>query len=212
MPILPNTSAAGPSGPGFPMQNTGLHSRTPSQKPGPSPQPTAADLTYVEPILSRPVKVRIDAGIPRQTQILIQAKTRRATALINLAASKLTDEQKEIIHLLRAIVIVPAKLPSGAPTTIRTGIDVFRGLFTLLDTYVTAPGVTPSFFASDLAHDSFHIWQHLHGKDNTPQDASSLEREADDFQITVGRFFGLTEANIEYLKNDTHTFYNTGKY
>ena len=145
MPILPGTTAASPSSQGSPLQNMGLRNRTPPQKPAPPPP---VDLTYLEPILGRSVKVRIDAGIPRPTQISIQAKIRRAISLINLAASKLTGEQKDIIHLLQAIVIVPAKLPGGAPTSIRTGIDVYRGVFTLLDTYMTAPGVTPSFFAS----------------------------------------------------------------
>lgn len=179
----------------------------PPARPAP-PRP----LDFSLGILGKTVNVHIDAGIPDPTQRSIQAKITGATALLNAAASHLTADQIRIINLLTAFRILPARRADGTPTSARTGIDVYSGVFTLLDTYVTAAGITTSFFASDIAHDSYHIWQHQHGQNNTPANAARLEHDANQFQIAVGRFVGLTPANIAYILRDTHTFYNTGRY
>ncbi len=196
------------------VQSVGLHKPS-SFLPLAATRPVIAkakDLDYMMSLLGKAIEVHIAAGIPGQVQRAIKLKINHSITIINLAASKLTTQQKEIIHLLNGIIIAPSQDAKGLPTATRTGIDVQSGVFTLLDSYVTAPGVTPPFFASDMAHDSFHIWQHLHGQENTRENAAKLERDADDFQIAVGRHLGLTDANIKYLQNDTHTGYNTGRY
>lgn len=73
-------------------------------------------------------------------------------------------------------------------------------------------GSTTAWIASTIAHDAYHVTQYKHGEVYNRQTALRLEHEANQFQISVGATFGLTPAQLEYLRNDTHTLYNTPPY
>jgi hypothetical protein len=56
------------------------------------------------------------------------------------------------------------------------------------------------------------VTQFQQGEIYNKQTAPRLEREANQFQIRVGATFGLTQSQIDYIRNDTHTLYNTPPY
>ncbi len=73
-------------------------------------------------------------------------------------------------------------------------------------------GSTAAWLASTIGHDAYHVTQFQHGEIYNKQTAPRLEREANQFQMRVGATFGLTQSQIDYIRNDTHTLYNTPPY
>ena len=84
--------------------------------------------------------------------------------------------------------------PLNCPTQANTGLEWGTGL------------------ASTIGHDAYHVTQFQQGEIYNKQTAPRLEREANQFQIRVGAKFGLTQSQIDYIRNDTHTLYNTPPY
>ncbi len=107
--------------------------------------------------------------------------------LLNDNAGKLTDEEKKSIANIKTIDV--------DPTASRSSADVQTGTF-----HANAGQLAEGSarFATDIAHDSFHITQWKSGRAST---GGPAEREATYFQIGVAGKIGLSEGEINKLKD-----------
>jgi RHS repeat-associated protein len=161
-----------------------------------------AQQQYTATILGQNVPVSITSGTAAQ-QKSIRADLDAAVGDINGYAGKLSAADIKTIHNIKSITV---------NDQLRTGVNVKTGAFNLRSTYILAPGDTTAWLASAIAHDAYHVTQYQQGLVYNRQTAAGLERAANAFQMRVGATFGLTRAQLNYLKNDTHTLYNTVPY
>ena len=161
-----------------------------------------AQQQYTATILGQNVPVTITSGTAAQQKI-IRGDLDAAVGDINGHAGKLSAADIKTIHNIKSITV---------NDRLRTGMNVKTGAFNLRSTYVLAPGDTTAWLASAVAHDAYHVTQYQQGLVYNRQTAAGLERAADAFEMRVGAIFGLTPAQLNYLKNDTHTLYNTAPY
>jgi hypothetical protein len=157
----------------------------PQGKPQPSAgqRPTKDHVT----ILNNSVAVTYAKGISDKDRDAALAVIKSAVALLNDNAGKLTDEQKQSIANIKTIDV--------DPTASRSSADVQTGTFHA-NAGQLAEGTAR--FATDIAHDSFHMLQWKSGRAYT---GGPAEREATYFQIDVGRKIGLSEGDTNRLKN-----------
>ncbi|MGH7241281.1 MAG: hypothetical protein ACREGB_03230, partial [Candidatus Saccharimonadales bacterium] len=152
-------------------------------------------------ILGHDIDIGIEGDIPESEQVDIQVKLDVAIGDIDEHAGALSQSEAEIIQGINGITVNDNE---------RTGINVQTGIFNLKSMYIEESST--AWLASVIGHDAYHVFQYQLGESYNPQTASVLEREADLFQIQVGKIFGLTPYEIEYIENDRHTFYNTNPY
>ena len=124
---------------------------------------------------------------PAKDRASAHAAITSAVKLLNDNAARLSGEEKKSIANIRTIDV--------DPTASRSSVDVVLGTL-----HVNAGQLTedPARFATDIAHDSFHIAQ---WKAGSPSSGAAAERDATHFQIGIGRKIGLSEKQIGYLKN-----------
>ncbi len=158
-------------------------------EPQGKPQPSAAQLPRRDhvTILDNSVAVTYAKGVSDRDRDSALAAIKSAVALLNGNAGKLTDEEKKSIANIKTIDVDPKASRSSA--------DVQTGTFHA-NAGQLAEGTER--FATDIAHDSFHILQWKSGRAHT---GGSAEREATNFQIGVGVKIGLSEADIKDLKH-----------
>lgn len=157
---------------------------------------------YKARILGRDVNILIWANSPEQSQEL-RKRLNEATAVINQHAQHLSPEDVQIIRNVSGITVDETK---------DTGVDPETGIYNIRPSYITSPGDTPVWLASTFAHEGYHVAQRKSGKVYNRQTAPALEREADDVQIRAGTVLGLLPYQIEALREDTHTRYNSPRY
>ncbi|HKW74071.1 MAG TPA: RHS repeat-associated core domain-containing protein, partial [Terriglobales bacterium] len=162
----------------------------------------AKQLQFTANILGQKIQVTITGGTGKE-QVAIRDRLDAAIRDINQHADKLTPSDVKTIHNVKTITIDDTK---------RTGVDVKSGTYNLRSTYVMAKGSSTAWIASTIAHDAYHVTQYQRGEVYNRQTAARLEHEADQFQLRVGAKFGLTPAELNYIRNDTHTLYNTSPY
>ena len=185
--------AQGNGGPPEPWTN--------EQSEGPENDPEAQN-QYTATILGQKVSVTIIGGTA-DDRSAIRGRLDAAIGDINQHAGDLSASDAKTIHNVKSITVDDGK---------RTGIDVKTGAYNLKPGYVTAPGSSTAWLASTIAHDAYHVTQSQRGEVYNRQTAPRLEREANAFQMRVGAKFGLTAAELNYIRNDTHTYYNTPPY
>jgi len=158
-------------------------------EPQGKPQPSAAQLPRRDhvTILDNSVAVTYAKGVSDRDRDSALATIKSAVALLNGNAGKLTDEEKKSIANIKTIDV--------DPKASRSSTDVQTGTFHA-NAGQLAEGAAR--FATDIAHDSFHILQWKSGRAHT---GGSAEREATYFQIGVGVKIGLSEADIKDLKH-----------
>ena len=138
-------------------------------------------------ILGKSIAVTYAKGTSEKDRQSALAAIKAAAELINNNASKLTDAEKSSIANITTIDV--------DPTASRSSADVSTGTFHANSAQL-AEG-TPRF-ATDIAHDGFHITQWKSSRSYT---GGPAESEATYFQIGVGRKVGLSEDDIKILKN-----------
>jgi len=127
---------------------------------------------------------------PRELAVA-KDKVGAAVRLINSKWSKLSDKQRTILGLMKTIRVFGGS---------RGGIDPQTLIFNLSfrDNVESSP--IPRL-ASDIAHDSFHIFQWFTIGPPTRADALSREPGATRFQIGVGRILGLSQDDIRFFED-----------
>ena len=156
--------------------------------------------TYNRTLLSRTVGVDIESNSLERV-VALSVRLDSAIKLINDHARELSREERRIIQEITGFYV---------RDDIRTGMDMAAGVFRLRSSYIENSSAI--WLSSVIAHDSFHIEQRRQGYFYNRISAPAMESEANRFQIRVGKKLGLTPREIDYLKNDTHTLYNTGAY
>lgn len=162
----------------------------------------AQNTSYTATILGQKVPVSI-AGGTADDRAAIQGRLNGAIGDIDQHAGDLSASDTKTIHNIKSITV---------DDSLRTGVDVKTGTYNLKSSYVMAEGSTAAWLASTIGHDAYHVTQFQQGEIYNKQTAPRLEREANQFQIRVGAKFGLTQSQIDYIRNDTHTLYNTSPY
>jgi hypothetical protein len=119
---------------------------------------------------------------------------------INSSSGKLSASDTTTIQNIKSITVDDSQ---------RTGVNQKSGVYNLKPSYILNGGTTIPWLASTIAHDAYHVTQYQHGDVYNRETAPRLKHEANQFQIHAGTAFGLTPSQLEYLKNDTHTLYNT---
>ena len=167
----------------------------------PSPSdPAQQQEQYTAALLGKPITVTISAATIKQI-IAISEKLDAALADINSNASKLTTSELQTIHNINSISV---------GDNARSGMDVETGDYHMMTSYVMGSGT--AWLASTIAHDAYHITQYQHGEVYGPSTAPRMEHDANQFQIRVGVKLGLTQSDVNYLRQDKHTLYNTNPY
>jgi RHS repeat-associated protein len=161
----------------------------------------AQNTSYTATILGQKVPVNITGG-NAVSRAAIQGRLDAAIGVINQHAGDLSAADTETIHNIKSITVDDSK---------RTGPDP-KGTENFMSTYINAPGSTSSWIASAFAHDAYHLTQTQRGEVYSLKTADRLEHEANEFQMRVGATFGLTKIQLDYIKKDTHTLYNTPPY
>jgi hypothetical protein len=133
----------------------------------------------------------------------VQGKLESSIGVVNANWSKLSDQEKATINNIKSVTVDDSK---------RTGVDVKTGTYNFKSSYITNERSTTAWIASTVGHDAYHVTQSQRGEVYNRETAPRLEHEANQFQIGVGAKFGLTQSQIDYIKNDTHTLYNTPPY
>ncbi len=155
----------------------------------------AQNTSYTATILGQKVPVSITGGTA-DDRAAIQGRLNGAIGDINQHAGDLSASDTKTIHNIKSITV---------GDSLRTGVDLKTGSYNMKPSYVMNEGSTTAWIASTIAHDAYHVTQYQHGEVYNKQTAPKLEREANQFQMRVGATFGLTQSQIEYLRNDTHT-------
>lgn len=150
--------------------------------------------------LSRDLGVDIASSSSQNVNVLSN-RFDSAINLINDYSKYLSKEELRIIREINGFYV---------RDNIRTGMDVDTGIYNLRASYIIASPTV--WLSSTIAHDSFHIEQRRQGYFYNRLSAPRMEMEANRFQIQVGRKLGLPESSVDYIKNDTHTLYNTSAY
>jgi len=157
---------------------------------------------YTATILGQNVPVSITSGTPDE-QKAIRGRLDAAIDDINQHASQLSDSDIQTIHNVKSITVDDSQ---------RTGIDAKTGIYNMKSTYVMNQNNNTAWLASTVAHDAYHVTQYQRGEVYNQQTAPRLEHEANQFQMRVGATFGLAQYQLDFLKTDTHTVYNTPPY
>ncbi len=155
---------------------------------------------YTTKLLSRDVGVDI-ASSSSQNVSSLSSRLDSAIGLINDHSKELSKEELRVIREINGFYV---------RENIRTGMNTDTGIYNLRASYIIASPT--AWLSSTIAHDSFHIEQRRQGYFYNRLSAPRMEVEANRFQIQVGRKLGLSEGDIEYIRKDTHTLYNTGAY
>jgi RHS repeat-associated protein len=192
---------------GDPKTLSSLDNIPPPQSPGlaitatnPGHANSEFNTRYQSTILGQNVSVDITASQVQQVQAL-SSHVNSAIDTINTHSAQLSRPEIDSIHNIRGITV---------HDNARTSIDQASGIYNIRSSYIMASSSV--WLASTIAHDSYHVTQFRRHDLYNPSTAARLEREANRFQIEVGRKFGLSRTEIEYIKNDTHTLYNTSGY
>src|SRR5262249_40415615 len=138
-------------------------------------------------ILGNTVTVTYADGMSEKDKQEASDKISAAAKLINSNADKLTKDEKSSIGNIKTINV--------DPTASRSSIDVRTGTYSVNKGQLSEGTAR---FASDLAHDSFHVTQWKAGKGYA---GAAAEREATNFQIGVGTKIGLSKDEIKFLQN-----------
>jgi RHS repeat-associated protein len=165
-------------------------------------QAAARNTSYTASILGQKVRVTIVGGTA-DAQKAIRGRLDAAFAAINQHAGDLSASDIKTIHNIKSISV---------DDSMRTGVDLKAGAYNLKPGYVMAEGSSTAWIASTIAHDAYHVTQFQQGEVYNRQTAPRLEHEANQFQMRVGAKFGLTPGELNYIRNDTHTLYNTKPY
>ena len=132
-------------------------------------------------------------------------KLQAAVDVINNA--DLTEDEKGDIHKITSISVSAGE---GLKDP-RTGSDP-SGNENFRFSYLSDAGSTPAWTASAYAHDAYHLVLDPKGTIYGPKTAAGLEKKCNEFQMQVGAKFGLIKDQLDWIKNDTHTLYNTNPY
>jgi len=162
----------------------------------------AQNTSYTATILGQKVPVSITGGTA-DDRAAIQGRLNGAIGDINQHAGDLSASDTKTIHNIKSITVDDSQ---------RTDVDVKTGSYNMKSSYVMNEGSTSAWLASTIGHDAYHVTQFQQGEIYNKQTAPRLEREANQFQMRVGATFGLTQSQIDYIRNDTHTLYNTPPY
>jgi RHS repeat-associated protein len=156
-------------------------------------------------ILGQNVKVTY-VGLRDEQKQAASDKLVAAENTIN-GAKDLTDDEKAAIHKVQSISVSAGEGKDDP----RTGIDA-SGNENFRFSYLNNPGSTAAWTASAMAHDAYHLVTDPKGTLYGPDTAAGLEKKCNEFQMQVGAKFGLTQDQLDWIKNDTHTLYNTNPY
>jgi len=137
--------------------------------------------------LGNTVAVTYASGISDKDRQSAFAAISSAAGLLNSNADKLTDAEKKSIGNIKTIDV--------DPTASRSSVDVKTGTF---HANAGQLGQDTARFATDIAHDSFHITQ---SKSGIAYTGGPAERNATYFRIGVGSKIGLSKDQINFLKN-----------
>jgi RHS repeat-associated protein len=152
----------------------------------PATAPKRQPVTQVT-LLGNTLTITYAAGTSAEDQLSASDKITAAVKLLNSNAEKLTKDEKGSLGNIKTIDV--------DPTASRSSVDVRTGTF-----HVNSGQLSESTarFATDLAHDSFHITQHNAGRGYS---GATAEREATNFQIGIGTKIGLSKDEIKILQN-----------
>jgi len=158
-------------------------------------------------VLGSTVAITYDPKMSDTDKLAASDKLVAAAGVVNGAADKLTGDEKAAIHNVKSISVSAGEGKDDPRTAIApSGNENFRL------SYLTNPGSTAAWTASAIAHDAYHLVTDPKGTLYGPDTAAGLEKKSNAFQMQVGAKFGLTPNQLDYIKNDTHTLYNTNPY
>jgi hypothetical protein len=155
-------------------------------------------------VLGQNVNVTYDPNLTDQQKQQASDKLTAAADVIN--GADLTKDEKADIQKITSISVSAGegqKDPRTGPSP--NGNENFRF------SYLTDPGSTAAWTASAYAHDAYHLVTDPKGT-LYRKDPAGFEKKSNDFQRQVGAKFGLTQDQLDKIKSDTHTLYNTNPY
>ena len=156
-------------------------------------------------ILGQKVDVKYDPSLSPEQQLVASDKIKAAVDVINKA--DLSNDEKQSIQKIKSISVSAGEGKDDPRTAPSPG-----GNENIRFSYLTGPGSTAAWMASALAHDAYHLVTDPKGTLYGPDTATDLEKRCNAFQMKVGAKFGLTQDQLDWIKNDTHTLYNTNSY
>jgi hypothetical protein len=135
--------------------------------------------------------ITYDKNLSAKDLATAQSQMKAAVGLINAKWSKLTDDQKGVLSLMKSINVIPGSGGGISSSTLVFNFGFKRGI----------EGQSVAWTASDIAHDSYHIRQYFTmGEGSRGPDAMGRESGATRFQIDVGRTLGLSKNEINTLR------------
>jgi RHS repeat-associated protein len=209
--LTPDPPAVSPSGcvtnygPGPcgqpPEQATQTGANTEDQNQGNPAQNTPLPSVTV---LGNKISITYDPNLSADQQL---AASNALVAMANVINdANLSEDEKADIQKIQTISVSAGEGqndPRTGPSP--NGNENFRF------SYLMDPGSTAAWTASAFAHDAYHLVIDPKGTLYN-KDPAGLEKKSNDFQRRVGAKFGLTQDQLDKIKNDTHTLYNTGPY
>ena len=167
----------------------------------PGTQGVTPEQKYTAAVLGQNVGVTITAG-PTDQRTGVRDRLDAAFDNINQHGDKLSADDVKVIHNVKSVTV---------DDKLRTGINMQTGTYNLRSAYIQNSS-SAAWLASTIGHDAYHVTQYQRGEVYNRETSGRLEHEANIFQMRVGRIFGLTERQLQYLNSDTHTLYNTAPY
>jgi hypothetical protein len=135
--------------------------------------------------------ITYDQGLSPKDLAIAKKKVGAAIELINSKWSELSEFQQNVLSLMKTIDVFGGS---------RGGIDPKTFDFALSFGDNVSSSSTARI-ASDIAHDSYHLYQQFTMGPPTREGALSRESSATRFEIGVGRTLGLTRDEIRFLND-----------
>ena len=147
-------------------------------------------LEYDTQILDKKVHVHIDDSLTDKRQNELKGKLDSAISNINGNAGSLTKEQTSVLGNLKSIDV-----DSYAK---RSYSEESKGAFTLTPGYVDDS--SKAYLGSAIGHDAFHMQEFKEGGIANSRGVPA-EQKAFVFQLGFGQKIGLSQTEVDYLKD-----------
>jgi RHS repeat-associated protein len=177
-----------------------------AQQTTPTPQQPAAPpagktLSYNTTIVGQNVPVTVSGDLSVGDQNAAKAGIDAAVDNINKHADSINKSDIKIVHNVKKIMVDNKQ---------RTGMNVRTKTLNLRSTYIAS--MKTGLLSAMFFHDAYHVTQDQRGDHYNDKTADRLEGEANDVAYRVGLALGLNKYELEYIRNDKHTLYNTQPY
>jgi len=147
-------------------------------------------LEYDTQILDKKVHVHIDDSLTDKRQNELKGRLDSAISNINANAGSLTKEQTSVLGNLKSIDV-----DSSAK---RSYSEESKGAFTLTPGYVDDS--SKAYLGSAIGHDAFHMQEFKEGGIANSRGVPA-EQKAFVFQLGFGQKIGLSQTEVDYLKD-----------